>query len=238
MCRYADAVSEPIDLRTIKERAISGAYSSADTFMDALRLMRSNAVAFNGENHACTEAAQSVIDKAKLGLEASREVLDSTCADLASESASTQQKRMEASRRNTQVLVFESLFAHAEPPNERVFCFAFMRSGYAGDKSNDKASQSNLDSNNPNNANSWKFTASVASIETVRGGPGGTLTGTTIDKLIKFPERLKALSTGLTAGLTMSLSPDGRYLIVLIAGNVRLIETTTFQLHSSYVAWV
>ncbi|KAF7846427.1 hypothetical protein BT93_L4386 [Corymbia citriodora subsp. variegata] len=57
---YPDIVKQPMDLGTIDNRLKQGAYTSVKAFVSDFELIVNNCIAFNGEQHAVTQAARKM----------------------------------------------------------------------------------------------------------------------------------------------------------------------------------
>ena len=60
---YYQVIERPVAVATMREKLANGEYLSKDAFMEDLRLMEANAVAYNGENSVIARMARAVVGR-------------------------------------------------------------------------------------------------------------------------------------------------------------------------------
>ena len=77
---YYDVIETPVDISSMRERLQNGGYLSKDAFAADLKLMESNAVAYNGEKSVIAKMARTVVGRGEELLSHMPRVDFSTCA--------------------------------------------------------------------------------------------------------------------------------------------------------------
>jgi len=77
---YYDVIETPVDISSMREKLQNGAYLSKDAFASDLRLMESNAVAYNGAKSVIAKMARTVVGRGEELLSHMPRVDFTTCA--------------------------------------------------------------------------------------------------------------------------------------------------------------